>query len=259
MTANKLLVYLFRRDLRVADNAILHHLASTTDHGFTHLLPVFVFPHNQIELSGLLKNGEQNPFEPARSEVGKFWRCGPHRARFLAQAVWDLKQSLEAHNSGLIIRAGDPAQILDHLVQHLKEAGGISASAVWMTEDVAHEEVREQESIAETCAALGLDFKLCPDEKYFIDEYVDLLLANCAVVLLLTRILVAISASSPPTNFLMCSRPIENHKSPCEVNHDHHCPPSSLRYRLSHHLRRFRARKRHSRFRTHWRTWRGAC
>jgi deoxyribodipyrimidine photo-lyase len=126
---------------------------------------------HQIELSGLVEAGKQCPFPPAQSAVGKFWRCGPHRTRFLAQSVWDLKDNLEAHGSGLIIRAGDPVQILDSLFQHLKNAGGMKISAVWMTEDVAYEEVREQDSIAAKCAELGVDFKLCPDEKYFIDEY----------------------------------------------------------------------------------------
>ena len=172
MTANKLLVYLPRRDLRVADNAILHHLASTSDHGFTHLLPIYVFPRHQIELSGLVEAGKQCPFPPAQSAVGKFWRCGPHRTRFLAQSVWDLKDNLEAHGSGLIIRAGTHVQTLENLFQHLKNLGGMQISAVWMTEDVAYEEVREQNSVAAKCAKLGIDFKLCPDEKYFIDEYV---------------------------------------------------------------------------------------
>ncbi|PTD03473.1 hypothetical protein FCULG_00012838 [Fusarium culmorum] len=41
MAGNKLLVYLLRRDLRTIDNPILHHLA-TFDHGFTHLLPIYI-------------------------------------------------------------------------------------------------------------------------------------------------------------------------------------------------------------------------
>ena len=172
MTVNKLLIYLPRRDLRVADNAILHHLASTTDHGFTHLLPIYIFPRHQIELSGLVEAGKQCPFPPAQSAVGKFWRCGPHRTRFLAQSVWNLKDNLEAHGSGLIIRAGDPVEILDSLFQHLKKTGDMQISAVCMTGDVAYEEIREQDSVAAKCAELGVDFNLCPDEKYFIDEYV---------------------------------------------------------------------------------------
>lgn len=164
-----MLVYLLRRDLRASDNPILHHLATVKDHGFTHLLPVFVFPANQIEVSGFLETGLESPYPPARSQVGKFWRCGPHRAKFLAQAVWDLKQTLEDLESGLIIRVGSAADALQHLVSGLSDQR-LSVGGVWMAEEPSHEEQQEQASIAAICSANDIDFKLWQDEKYFVDE-----------------------------------------------------------------------------------------
>ncbi|KAG8415359.1 hypothetical protein J3458_009214 [Metarhizium acridum] len=169
MSRSKLLVYLLRRDLRVADNPILHHLATASDHGFTHLLPVYVFSAQQVELSGFLKDGEQSPYPPAKSQVGKFWRCGPHRAKFTAEAVWNLKRSLEELGSGLVIRCGSVKDVVDHLVKELKDAVPC-VSSVWMTEEPSWEEVQEQESISSLCSQQGIEFELWKDEKYFVDD-----------------------------------------------------------------------------------------
>lgn len=169
MSRGKLLVYLLRRDLRVSDNPILHHLATVSDHGFTHLLPVYVFPAHQVEISGFLKDGETSPYPPAKSEVGKFWRCGPHRAKFTAEAVWNLKNNLEELGSGLVIRAGNAKAVLEHLAKEFKDHGS-EVSSVWMTEEPSWEEVQEQKSISSLCSEQGIEFKLWKDEKYFVDE-----------------------------------------------------------------------------------------
>jgi hypothetical protein len=96
MASKKLLVYLMRRDLRVCDNPILHHLGTAKEHGFTHLLPVYVFPAHQVEVSGFIDDPDlKSPYPEARSRIGKFWRCGPHRAKFLAQSVWGITTSPE--------------------------------------------------------------------------------------------------------------------------------------------------------------------
>jgi deoxyribodipyrimidine photo-lyase len=169
MSRGKLLVYLLRRDLRVSDNPVLHHLATTSDHGFTHLLPLYVFPAHQIEVSGFLNDGEESPYPPARSNVGKFWRCGPHRAKFTAEAVWCLKKSLEELGSGLLIRIGNTKDVVNHLVNELKEQVP-SVSAVWMTEEPSWEEVQEQESVSTLCSEQGIEFRSWTDEKFFVDE-----------------------------------------------------------------------------------------
>lgn len=169
MAGGKLLVYFLRRDLRVADNPILHHLSSASDHGFTHLLPIFVFPSQQIEVSGFLKEGEKSPYPPARGEVSKFWRCGPHRARFIAQAAWDVKNSLQELGSGLLIRAGSYHDVLKHVIDSYKDKQD-KIGGVWMTEEKSHEEVQDEKSLSQLCSANDVEFKLWLDEKYLIDE-----------------------------------------------------------------------------------------
>ncbi|PHH66391.1 hypothetical protein CDD81_7446 [Ophiocordyceps australis] len=170
MATGKVLVYLLRRDLRVSDNPILHFLSTSADHGFTHLLPVYVFPAHQMELSGLIKPGLKSPYPPARSSVAHHWRCGPHRARFVAQSVWDLRTSLQHLGSGLVIRAGDAATVVAGLSKSLESSDAFRLGAVWMTEELSAEEVDEQRAIAAVCSLHSIDFKLWQDEKYLIDD-----------------------------------------------------------------------------------------
>ncbi|KAH8659604.1 DNA photolyase, FAD-binding/Cryptochrome [Ilyonectria robusta] len=168
MSRGKLLVYLVRRDLRIADNPILHHLA-TTDHGFSHFLPIFVLPPHQIEVSGFLAEDEESPYPPALSKVGKFWRCGPNRAKFLAQSIWDMKQSLETLESGLAIRVGRYEDVVSSIIESLEDSHH-SMGAVWMTEEKSFEEEEDQKAVSNVCNLNRIDFKLWEDEKYFIDD-----------------------------------------------------------------------------------------
>ncbi|RGP71104.1 hypothetical protein FLONG3_7232 [Fusarium longipes] len=168
MAGNKLLVYLLRRDLRSIDNPILHHLA-TTDHGFTHLLPIYVLPPHQIETSGFVAEGQKSPYPLAKSRVAGFWRCGPLRAKFQAECIWDVKQNFENIGSGILVRVGKFDDVLNHLIESLQE-NNQSIDTVWMTEEPSKEEVDDQQSVASLCSSKGIKFKLWQDEKYFIDD-----------------------------------------------------------------------------------------
>jgi deoxyribodipyrimidine photo-lyase len=169
MSASNILIYLVRRDLRVSDNPILHHLSTTSDHRFTHLLPVYVFASHQIEVSGFIKDGSKSPYAEAKSCVGRFWRCGPHRAKIITSSVWDMKKSMEELGSGLVIRAGQYGDILKALLSGLQEDNH-KVGAVWITADEGVEEKRDEKALAAVCADSGIEFKVWADEKYFIDE-----------------------------------------------------------------------------------------
>lgn len=168
MSAKNIIIYLVRRDLRVSDNPLLHHLAAS-DHGFTHLLPIYVFPSHQIEISGFIQDGSKSPYPEARSEVGNFWRCGPHRAKVLTKSVWDMKESLEGLGSGLTIRAGQYGDILKDVLKGLSEKNH-HVGAVWITSDEGVEERRDEKVLKSICVESGIGFRAWADEKYFIDE-----------------------------------------------------------------------------------------
>jgi deoxyribodipyrimidine photo-lyase len=175
MPSENLLIYLLRRDLRLEDNPIFHNIATESASKFTHLLPVYVFPAEQIETCGFVpKDSEKkSPYPEARSKVGRFLRCGPHRARWIAESVWDLKQVLEGVGSGLEIRVGVVGDALSHLLEGFEaeqEDGKMTIGGVWMTNEEGAEEKEQEEDVRSICQNRGVEFKLWKDEKYFIDE-----------------------------------------------------------------------------------------
>ena len=175
MASQRVLVYLLRRDLRVADNPIFHEIAKTSQQSqkpFTHVIPLYVFPAQQVEVSGFLSSPDgRSPYPEARSQTGNFWRCGPHRAKFLAESVWDLKKELEKFDTDLVIRVGMIGDVLQDLLQQFKHADEkVSVAAIWMTEEEGVEEKREERDARRIAKEAGIDFKLWIDEKYFVDE-----------------------------------------------------------------------------------------
>lgn len=179
MAHQRVLIYLLRRDLRLSDNPVFHEIykqSQVSQKHFTHILPLYVFAAQQIEVSGFVsESGLKSPYPEARSEVGKFWRCGPHRAKFLAESVWDIKSQLEKCGSGLVIRVGLIGEVIDQLLKQFQQAEkDVSVSAIWMTEEEGVEEKREERDVRKAAERFGIDFRLWLDEKYFIDEYGEL-------------------------------------------------------------------------------------
>jgi deoxyribodipyrimidine photo-lyase len=162
------LIYVLRRDLRLDDNPIFHEISQLYLSGqarFTHVLPLYVFNARQIEVSGFFTDS-RSPYPEARSNVAKFWRCGPHRARVVGESVWDLKQTLESVRSGLCIRAGNLPDVIQSTINSL----GAEFVGVWMTGDVTPEELEDEANVRSIVEAQGKEFRLFKDEKYFIDE-----------------------------------------------------------------------------------------
>jgi deoxyribodipyrimidine photo-lyase len=167
MPDSRVLIYLMRRDLRVSDNPVFHSLSNDKNHGFTHLLPLYVFPAQQLEVSGFIQGDAKSPYPEARSQVAGFWRCGPHRVKFLSESVWDVKQSLEKLGSGLCIRVGLVGEVISRMLEAESE---LKVGAVWMTGEEGYEESREERDVKRACEKKGVDFKLWVDEKYLLDE-----------------------------------------------------------------------------------------
>lgn len=174
MSSPRILIYLLRRDLRLADNPILHEISrqlKQTQQPFTHLLPLYVFPAQQMEVSGFLTPDVRSPYPEARSPSGGFWRCGPHRARFLAETVWDVKKALETSGSGLELRAGVLGDVVGELLKGFDKTDA-EVVGVWMTCEEGVEEKREEGEVRRTAEENNVPFKVWVDEKYYIDECV---------------------------------------------------------------------------------------
>ncbi|KAI9056261.1 hypothetical protein LZ554_001188 [Drepanopeziza brunnea f. sp. 'monogermtubi'] len=172
MVDSKVLIYLMRRDLRISDNPILHSLATTTKkHGFTHLLPLYVFSAQQLEVKGFIADSDiKSPYPEARSPVGGFWRTGPHRVTFLAECIWDVKEGLEKLGSGLCIRVGTVGGVVDDLLSEVESKGEVKVGGVWMVGEEGVEEAHEESQVKKACREAGVQFKLWTDEKYLIDD-----------------------------------------------------------------------------------------
>jgi len=207
MSSPRTLIYLLRRDLRLVDNPILHEISKTfqqSQHPYTHLLPVYVFAAQQIEVSGFLSSdSEHSPFPEARSLVGGFWRCGPHRSKFLAESVWDLKKSLESVGNGLEIRVGLLSQVVAELLDAFKK-NSIEVAGVWMTEEEGTEEKKEERLVKRAAQLAQTQFKLWVDEKYYVDESVRFrlcvsMLTNPTVAMFLYRAPVIYQIFTPAT------------------------------------------------------------
>jgi len=205
----RVILYILRRDVRLSDNPAFHCAAQqikrtktarsssngsngstrsrddslTSEHGgapFTHLLPVYVFPANQVEPSGFLSSpSNQNPYPEARSQVAKVWRTGPHRAKFVAEGVWDLKQRLEGLDcgSGLEMRIGMVNDVVKDILEtyaNRSEGDGSKPkiTGIWMTDDDGTEEKDDEKAVAQTAAEYDIPFKVWVDEKFYVDECV---------------------------------------------------------------------------------------
>lgn len=176
MVMTRVLIYLLRRDLRLADNPIFHEISRVSQQEqskqpFSHVLPLYVLSAQQIELSGFLSPPhQQSPYPAARSRHGGFWRCGPKRAKFLAESVWDLKTSLEAVGSGLAIRAGTVSDVVRDLLDGFKSSGSVGVFGLWMTSEEGFEEKQEEHQVRSIVEGEGIQFRLFTDEKYLVDE-----------------------------------------------------------------------------------------
>ncbi|KAL7938341.1 DNA photolyase, FAD-binding/Cryptochrome [Trichoderma chlorosporum] len=169
MTQDRIVIYLVRRDLRIADNHILHLMSRydiSEQRIHTHLLPVYILPPDQVETSGFLKDGARSPYPPALAENSRVWKCGPHRAKFLAESVWDMKEQLEELKSGLVIRVGRFREILQGILLHYsKSKHDTPVSSVWMAQGISEDEAKEEQEVLATCYNLGVNHVLFHDRK----------------------------------------------------------------------------------------------
>ncbi|CAE6430820.1 unnamed protein product [Rhizoctonia solani] len=161
--ARRIAIALLRNDLRVSDNPILY--AARDAPGITHLLPLFVFDERQVELSGVVgfkeaRSPKDGPLLDAKTRICGFWRTGRHRARFLAQSVFDLKSQLESVGSNLGVYLGRPENVVPRLVHQLRVQGD-TIEGVWLQRESASEEIsverRLSRALEEIQTTLHLD------------------------------------------------------------------------------------------------------
>jgi len=115
---------------RSTDLRLLDHEPLVTAHArYAHVLHLFVF----------------DPRWYGVSRVARLPRVGPHRARFLLDAVADLRRSLRARGTELVLRTGAVEEVVPAI------AAAVSATAV-----LAHNEVGVEERAADAALRRAL-------------------------------------------------------------------------------------------------------
>ncbi|KAJ9543179.1 hypothetical protein OSB04_022886 [Centaurea solstitialis] len=122
----------FRNDLRVQDN---ESLTSANNESMS-VLPLYCF----------------DPKDFGKSSSG-FDKTGPNRASFLIESVSDLRKSLRARGSDLVIRVGEPETVLAELVKQ------VGAEAVYAHREVSNGEVKGEEKIESVLKDEGVEVK----------------------------------------------------------------------------------------------------
>lgn len=141
-SASDTVIFWFRNDLRLDDNPGLtaaiagaRRTPSPGDSdrargGGSALLPVYIFPPR---LFGTTRFG--------------FPKVGPQRARFLTESLEDLRRSLRARGSELLIVQGEPGAVLAELARRHR------AREIWYQDEPGTEEAAEVSHVA---AAVGV-------------------------------------------------------------------------------------------------------
>ncbi|MEO8886380.1 MAG: DASH family cryptochrome [Mucilaginibacter sp.] len=131
MSEKTILVW-FRNDLRVHDNEILLEATRKADK----VLPVYCF----------------DPYYFTKNTFGEP-KTGSFRARFLIESVGNLRHNLRALGSDLIIRIGNPAEILPQLAEEYQ------ISEVYHHREVAYEETAISEQVETALWKVKLNLK----------------------------------------------------------------------------------------------------
>ncbi len=128
--AKRLAILWFRNDLRLHDNEALTDALKHADE----VLPVYVFDpriwQGTLPHTGLRK-------------------IGPHRAKFILESLADLRESLRARGSDLLLRHGLPEEVLPELSQEVR------ASWVFCNRERMQEELEAQNKVEQALWTIG--------------------------------------------------------------------------------------------------------
>ncbi len=128
-----------RRDLRLYDQAALHHALKQ---------------HQQVWVSFIFDTTILNPL---LSRGQGFDR----RVDFIWQTIEDLDQTLRAQGSGIIVRHGNPTELIPTLAKQL------GVQAVFTNHDYEPSAILRDETIAQTLATDGVGFQHFKDQVIF--------------------------------------------------------------------------------------------
>ncbi len=122
-------IVVFTRDLRLHDNPALHQACDRA----RQVVPLFVA-------------------DPALDAAKR----SPNRARFLAESLAGLRESLRERGADLVLRDGDPA------AEVIRLAAEVNAEAVYLADDVSHYATARRRDLERDCGKHRIDLVLTP-------------------------------------------------------------------------------------------------
>lgn len=130
----------YRNDLRIRDHEPLYEASRMGE-----VLPVYIFDSEMFRMN----------------EFG-FPKTGDLRTRFLIESVSTLREKMRKKGGDLLIRSGNPAEIISQLVKD------IEIDLVWCHNEVTSEEIRMENAVMEKT---GVPFrKICGHTMYHPDD-----------------------------------------------------------------------------------------
>lgn len=131
--SGRIIICLLRNDLRYHDNEVLLWAHRNADH----IVPLYCF----------------DPRHYMGTHYYNFPKTGPHRLKFLLESVQDLRNTLKKKGSNLLLRRGQPEQVIEDLI---KQIGPVSAVA--LQEEATKEELDVEKSVKQVCTQHGVKF-----------------------------------------------------------------------------------------------------
>ena len=135
-----LIVFWFRRDLRLSDNAGLYHALKTASEQGVRVLPLFIFDRTILD---------ELPSKRDR------------RVEFIHHALTDVQKELQTYHSSLIVRYGFPIEVWEQLLREYR------IQAVFTNHDYEPYSTRRDEAVGKLLAAHGVEFQTFKDTVIF--------------------------------------------------------------------------------------------
>ena len=124
----------FRQDLRLHDNEALSEALDSADE----IIPVYVFDERVFR---------------GKTHFFGFPKTGKFRARFIIESIHDLRESLRARGSDLIVRVGKPEEVIFELAKEVR------SSWVFCNRERTREEERVQDALERNLWTIGQEMR----------------------------------------------------------------------------------------------------
>jgi deoxyribodipyrimidine photo-lyase len=151
-----------RKDLRIRDN-----LALLAAQKASHVLPFYCLDPNEVDVDFVSGRSQRSNISTYKLQIPK---TGIYRGQFLLQSLSDLRSSLRANCSDLVVFRGEPSVVIEQLVQHLSQNGS-QVNGLFYQKEVSSEEVETENRVESVVNKWGLkSVSVWGSTMYHVDD-----------------------------------------------------------------------------------------